>query len=412
MCVDTVFIFSCDHRATNRETCNKPKQNKICRLIRLFFRNTHKTSVNYIEIDDLCNICKDSERFAEQRQRKTEEIADFEAYRQQYEQRLQTQKQGSEMQARARFFCSVCLAERRHELPMDAETRAANSGLCCARGIDEHEAKYAYPSKRECADLVYQASRPEDLLAEREMTYVEQARREATVARAKYRWRTAERDSAALDPELISEFIKAPGNNPYSLPPEENTPQGPLPGPLQPRKRLRRVKANDFRTPPVQQKSSKQHVHPTLRKPLSLKTEPEPEPEPQSPIDPTFIDWTRWNSAPQTPHGRLPPPPSSPLPQPVPVRKQFLLSHRPSYDGDGYPPLSPVSLLNENRFENSPSGTTLPSQHSSSWLSPWSSTTSLRTPETVATKLEGPLNRELNRWTSVGRKVQRRPLPE
>jgi len=79
-----------------------------------------------------------------------------------------------------------------------------------------------------------------------------------------YGWHNDARDSAALPPHLVSQFINISGTNTASLP-------SPTPRPAT------SSRVND---------------------------------------DPTGINWDRWFAAEQTNHGRLPPAPEEPLPQP------------------------------------------------------------------------------------------------
>jgi hypothetical protein len=182
------------------------------------------------------------------------------------------------------FRCSACTAEQRR---ISERERGANGGFCCARGAEEFERakrnrgviSNSHSQRNHRTDSVpteQQAPLPRE---ERHphlklVTSQEFARTEAHNAAMKYGWNESRVESIHLEPELVAEFIKMPGTNQDSLPPQP------------------------------QSTTSLNCYEPA-------------------------IDWERWAAAPQTNHGRYPPPyapaPNKPLPI-IPLRTHRMAS--------------------------------------------------------------------------------------
>jgi hypothetical protein len=182
------------------------------------------------------------------------------------------------------FRCSACTAEHRR---ISERERSANGGFCCARGSEEFERakrnrgviSNSHSQRNRRTDSVrteQQAPLPRE---ERHphlklVTSQEFSRTEAHNAAMKYGWNESRVESIHLEPELVAEFIKMPGTNQESLPPQP------------------------------QSTTSLNCYEPA-------------------------IDWKRWADAPQTNHGRYPPPyapaPDKPLPI-IPLRTHRMAS--------------------------------------------------------------------------------------
>jgi hypothetical protein len=166
------------------------------------------------------------------------------------------------------YSCQACTSENRY---VDERQRAANEGLCCARGIDEFEAmekqketsgyannKKAVHSRNNHTEIPRVAVRGTLPQAKDENTVKEDAR----TAADRYGWKY-HRNSAELEPELVKAYINTSGIDPGALPPPKHE-----------------------------------------ARPL---------------YESLHLDEDRWNRSEQTAHGRLPPRPDKPLP-PLPFQ--------------------------------------------------------------------------------------------
>ncbi|KUJ08429.1 uncharacterized protein LY89DRAFT_788816 [Mollisia scopiformis] len=171
-----------------------------------------------------CPKCVDREQQERARvDRETEIRAMFarDAHNEREKQRLQERRRSDR---KAAFRCSKCTAERRWP---DQMSRAANEGLCCARGIDEFaelEKANGYraqaPSKKTVADKPRKAPVPtrEQRFPELSyMTSMEKVREDAKVAANTYGWDRRRQGSADLEPKLVSSYVNASGANPNIL---------------------------------------------------------------------------------------------------------------------------------------------------------------------------------------------------
>ncbi|KAI6709393.1 hypothetical protein PZA11_003670 [Diplocarpon coronariae] len=171
---------------------------------------------------------------------------------------------------RSQWRCQSCIQEGRRP---DEKNRAANEGLCCARGLQEYPERRVKGSRRSPATASkplppsprLQAPRAAHMQRERgpvpdlqHVTSKQAMRTAATRAAEGYGWqREPGRGSRHLEPGLARDFVNTSGTDPRSIGPG---PRVPLPG---------------------------------YQKP--------------------GIDFDRWDSAQQTNHGRLPPMPGPPI---------------------------------------------------------------------------------------------------
>ncbi|KAF8854423.1 hypothetical protein BDZ45DRAFT_42964 [Acephala macrosclerotiorum] len=235
---------------------------------------------------------------------------------------VHNKRESERMQERRRekkkeaFRCSMCTAERRRP---DQMSRAANSGLCCARGIEEFDDlerangfRPSPSSRQTIAARPRPAPQPTREQRNPRLNYatsMEFAKAAGTVAAREYGWGKSERDSVMPEPSLAAAYVNSSGANPGLF--------APAPAEAQP-----------------------------------LYYEP-------------GINFESWNQMQQTGHGRLPPQPEKPLPVP-PLRTHKVArkeagtnsnanSRRRREDTQVSPlsspggPWSPVSLMNTHR---------------------------------------------------------------
>lgn len=182
-------------------------------------------------------------------------------------------------------------------------SRTANSGLCCARGIEEFETlerARGYQPPRLSKRAIASRPRPAPIPTREQRnprlnhaTSLEWAKAQGTVAAQGYGWRKADRDSAMPEPGLAAAVINSSGANPSM-----------------------------FRTAPAPVEAEPYYYEPG-------------------------INFESWGKMPQTGHGRLPPPPEKPLPVP-PLRTHKILrkgvaSQEPSRRRRGDTQVSPLS---------------------------------------------------------------------
>lgn len=287
---------------------------------------------------------------------------------------------------RANFRCSICTAENR-DVPNSV--REVNSGLCCAKGLDEYEGRYglngmpaeinlAASNANVSADsTTYRCYNPSMRSAPRRginETMSERSSRERAI-----------RDSM-LDPALVSEFISLPGSHIQYLP----DPSRPIPERTNKSVRMAATPADN----------------------------------------PTGIDFRMWSHSKQTAHGRYPPPPPAPeenLPYP-PLRS----SKGIKFDDSRHVmardmPHSTFSALDgddDSRSSTTPSPTLSDDSRSSRDThprepSPVSSLKAARLEKrpdhkirSIASRLDGPLNEAFKAWESVGEYGPRKQLPK
>lgn len=432
MCIYTTCIYSCRHESRNVDACNhrqrrnKSKTGRIGDFLRLLIchsRLPDEKVTHTLYIKDICKFCKEKQSRRNERHRDREMAEKATQSEVKKNQHLKRQRSQRETQRRLNFFCSTCMTENRHRYPSSLRAREANNGLCCARGIDEYEDKYGVHNNPSTRLSLKHGTNENELnqhgnggrLPVENPSIDEEARHSARSASMKFGWEVTTRDSLDLDPKLVSNFINVPGNNPYSLPPETHPPQKPLP---QPPAQIQR--------PAVPRRSSLRlsaRVSSGPRQSADIATQAKSPATPKgTPIDPTCIDWGRWDRAPQTYHGRWPSPsvaPSDPLPQ-RPLRhtkgrlsdySQTRKNERPAYDGEDYPPFSPVSPLEDSRLEKplTQDGTSI------SPISPLQQLGSAKAPpdpERVADNLEWEINQAINCWSTAGSTFSRKPLHE
>ncbi|KAH7370663.1 hypothetical protein BKA65DRAFT_21975 [Rhexocercosporidium sp. MPI-PUGE-AT-0058] len=221
--------------------------------------------------------------------------------------------EGRREEKRSRYRCVRCVAEGRRP---DADTRAANCGLCCARGLAEFEKLNGSHNSRPYSSARRQVPREQRFPELQHMTSQQKVRSDATRAAQRYGWSRQQRgDSAYLDVGLVKQYINTPGADPRAI----------------------------GSGPPI------------------------PEPLYEEPR----IDWKQWGTAKQGSHGRLPPMPEVPLPirplrtrrgkvvrsidrKPVPVRKPTIASRRPHQE-----PVTPLLWPTSSRSSPvSPTGKT------------------------------------------------------
>jgi hypothetical protein len=207
------------------------------------------------------------------------------------------EKERQRKEQKRSFFCSACTKEGRN---IGIREREANGGCCCARGVEEFEAWEKGEGER-CVGSSFElfiayepplANIPRDptLNATSTTRYRRQGkgksdeaiRADARAAAERYGWGNT-RDSSALEPEFVRQYVSTSGADARELP--------------QPARRA-------------------MPVHQEL-----------------------LIDEHRWGSAAQTAHGRLPPTPEKPLPV-LPLRSQRVHRNPFSKLSDGtLPPL-------------------------------------------------------------------------
>jgi hypothetical protein len=226
----------------------------------------HKASKGRSTIDGLCTACSKAARSRQETLNRMERPRYVQSRR--YEARNPTEEERRRLHGKWTFRCTRCIAEGRHP---SARNRQANGGLCCAYAIQEWEGARGQAHR----DITPYNERPpvppkdKHTLKRvpgnhhlRRGDSTRDARAAASAAARQYNWSQENRDSAALEPHLVREYIALSGSDRAALP------------------------------------------APRRAEPLYE--------EPQ-------IDWDRWNAAPQTSHGRYPP--ANPAPDsPLPVR--------------------------------------------------------------------------------------------
>ena len=233
---------------------NVPPKAKTCRV-----------SKGQSTIDGLCTACSKAARDRRETLDRMERPRYVQSRR--YEAKNPTEEERRRSHGKGTFRCTRCVAEGRHP---SARNRQSNGGLCCAYAIREWGGARGQAHR----DITPYNERPpvppkdEHTLKRapgnhhlRRGDSTRDARAAATAAAQRYNW-TRNDGSAALEPDLVREYITLSGTDRHALP-------------------------------------------------VPRRAEPLYE-EPQ-------IDWERWNSAPQTSHGRYPP--TNPAPDsPLPVR--------------------------------------------------------------------------------------------
>lgn len=141
----------------------------------------------------------------------------------------QREREKARMQAKLTFFCSACTAEERY---VDAGAREANGGLCCARGIDEFPKweKHGYagvsfltpaPSRKRHTDIPrdgYSLSLGNSYTSVSKSNGTIKAKSKASAAAKGYGWKHSNRESAALEPHLVREYVNISGADASALP--------------------------------------------------------------------------------------------------------------------------------------------------------------------------------------------------
>jgi len=226
----------------------------------------HRASKGQSTIDGRCTACSKAARNRQETIDSMERPRFVQSRR--YEARNPTEEERKRSHGKGTFRCTRCVAEGRYP---SARNRQANGGLCCAYAIEEFEGARGQ-AHRDISP--YNERPPVPPKGEHSLKRVpgnhhlqrgdsiRDARAAASAAARQYNWAQENRDSAALEPHLVSEYISLSGTHRAALP-------------------------------------------------VPRRAEPLYE-EPQ-------IDWDRWNAAPQTSHGRYPP--ANPAPtSPLPVR--------------------------------------------------------------------------------------------
>ena len=235
-----------------------------------------KPSTCHSNLEGFCEGCVENQQ-QQRRQEQREEAKRYEAARSAHNKNESLRRLQRRRSERKRTFrCSKCAEEGRR-----VEDRTANEGLCCARGIDEWEAReraqgtyrkpVPLPKVSEHNPYTYTdlatgrpitaARAPDPVL--RRMTSTAAAREAASKAARGYGWTRNPFQPAAVEAQIVSDFLQISGTDHRSLPP----------------------------------------------------------PSPETHYEEPGIDWDEWNRYPQSGHGRFPPPstpPSGPLP-PLPV---------------------------------------------------------------------------------------------
>lgn len=204
---------------------------------------------------------------------------------------------------KAAFRCSECAAERRRP---DQMTRAANGGLCCARGLEEFEelernkGNVLSSSSKKRTPVPTYANAPAQTTSTREqrfpelryMTSTEKARDDAKVAANTYGWDRTRKGSVSLEPGLVTGYVNQAGAG-----------------------------TNSLNTAPVPAKPNYEDLG----------------------ID--FTLWRQMQDVKLGTHGRIPPPPEKPLPvRPLQIKqKNHQVPRKPIGSAAPVSPLSPKS---------------------------------------------------------------------
>ncbi|KAH7413227.1 hypothetical protein BKA64DRAFT_637900 [Cadophora sp. MPI-SDFR-AT-0126] len=273
---------------------------------------------------DLCPGCKvakgrSDQEFIQKRATAVRESQKWEAIRNEQVAKAMRERE------RASYRCRLCISEGRRP---DARNRAANSGLCCARGL----AEYADQNRTRIPRPPTGSSRRP---VERErITYERIPQPQTGISRI-----PKQRERAREKP--LSQPQAGPSRKPAEMVQMKKKPLPQLPAPpsrkpiqreqtWERRPELRRVKSREkLRSDATkaadsygwdrQQRDStylepslvKQYINTPGADPRTIGTGP-PVPEPH--YEEPAIDWNQWWAAKQGPHGRLPPMPEGPLP--------------------------------------------------------------------------------------------------
>ncbi|PVH82839.1 hypothetical protein DL98DRAFT_586006 [Cadophora sp. DSE1049] len=252
---------------------------------------------------------------------------------------------------RASYLCELCISEGRWP---DTRNRAANSGLCCARGLaeyaDQNKTRIPRPQAGSSRRLVERERMKQDNLPvpqagisripmQRERT--REVQKPVPQPQAGPSWKPAGTG------QMKERRAPQPQGSPSRKPPqrEQMRERRPQLRRVKSREKLRldaRKAAESYGWDRQQRDSTylepnlvKQYINTPGADPRTIGTGP-PIPEPL--YEEPAIDWNQWWAAKQGPHGRLPPMPEGPLPirplmtrrgqtvpsiarKPVPIRK-------------------------------------------------------------------------------------------
>lgn len=244
MCI-IIIDYDCHHRGEENFPCRSYMQ-KLERSIQhrpsfrqRFFRISRSSCTVVCtqkpgrrRVFSKCPRCVDRDRRERARKERETEMHVMLAREEHDKREKQKLQERRRSQRKSAFRCSKCTAEKRRP---DQLSRAANEGLCCARGIEEFEEfekasrYYPQPSARGTfANQPRPASIPtrEQRFPEiRYMTSTEKARENAKVAANTYGWDRTRTGSVELDPSLVAGYLNSSGDLPNimetaSLPPE------------------------------------------------------------------------------------------------------------------------------------------------------------------------------------------------
>lgn len=282
MCIETTSTYlQCLHSHRHFTRCQdsyEPRTQKKQGFFKSLFSSSAasktskscRTTQGRSTIQGFCSNCLG--RAAAERQ---ETIHRMEQPRYVQSSRFETQNPTEQERRRSHgkgtFRCSRCTIEGRHP---SARIRQANGGVCCDRGSIEwkgprgqaHRTVTPFISRRPVPPQAKPALKrvPQNHHLRRQDS-TQAARAQASAAAKRYNWTRNDRESAELNPSLVRDYVTLSG-------------------------------ADHSRIPAA----------------------PRPVAAPRRQAEPLYedpgIDLTRWAAAPQTNHGRLPPPPDNPLP--------------------------------------------------------------------------------------------------